>query len=63
MLFFHNFSNGISLSLSLSLSVCLCNDPPPITQYCPFFAPPNQASQEITHPGTTLAETRLIVKF
>ena len=33
------------------------------TQYCPLLAPPNQTSQEVTHPGTTLVEARLIAEF
>jgi hypothetical protein len=40
-----------------------CNDPPPMTQYCPLLAPPNQTSQEVTHPGTVLAEARLTAEF
>jgi len=31
--------------------------------YCPLLAPPNQTFQEVTHPGTILAEARLIVEF
>jgi hypothetical protein len=40
-----------------------CNDPPLTTQYCPLLAPPNQTSQEVTHPGTTLVEARLTARF
>jgi len=40
--------------------VCVCNDSPPMTQYCPLLAPPNQTSQEVTHPSTTLAKARLM---
>jgi hypothetical protein len=28
---------------------------PPMTQYCPLLAPPNQTYQEVTHPMITLA--------
>jgi hypothetical protein len=41
----------------------ICNDPPSTTQYCPLLSLPNQTSQEVTYPGTTLAEARLIAKF
>jgi len=34
-----------------------------MTQYYPPLAPPNKASQEVTHPGTTLVEARLTAKF
>jgi hypothetical protein len=34
-----------------------------MTQYCLLLAPPNQTSQEVTHPGSTLAEARLTVEF
>jgi hypothetical protein len=34
-----------------------------VTQYCPLLAPPNQTSQEVTHPGTTLAEACLTTEF
>jgi hypothetical protein len=34
-----------------------------MTQYCPLLAPPNQTSQEVTHPGTALAEARLTAEF
>jgi hypothetical protein len=40
-----------------------CNSPPPMTQYCPLLAPLNQTSQEVIHPGTTLAKARLTVEF
>jgi hypothetical protein len=40
-----------------------CNDPPPMTQYCPLLTPSNQTSQEVTHLGTTLAEARLTAEF
>jgi hypothetical protein len=40
-----------------------CNNPPQTTQYCSLLAPPNQTSQEVTHPGTTLAEARLTADF
>jgi hypothetical protein len=40
-----------------------CNDPPPMTQYCPLLAPPNQTSQEVTYPGIALAEARLTAEF
>jgi hypothetical protein len=33
------------------------------TQYCPLLAPPNQTSQKVTHPDTTLAEARLTAEF
>jgi hypothetical protein len=33
------------------------------TQYCLLLAPPNQTSQEVTHPSTTLAEAYLIAEF
>jgi hypothetical protein len=36
-----------------------CTPHPNDTQYCPFLAPPNQTSQEITHYGATLTEARL----
>jgi hypothetical protein len=29
------------------------------TQYCLLLTPPNQTSQEVTHPSTTLAKARL----
>jgi hypothetical protein len=32
-------------------------------QYCPLLASPNQTSQEVTHPSTTLAEARLTAEF
>ena len=32
-------------------------------QYCPLLAPRNQTSQGVTHPSTTLAETRLTAEF
>jgi hypothetical protein len=32
-------------------------------QYCPLLAPPNQISEEVTHPGTTLIEVRLTAEF
>jgi hypothetical protein len=41
----------------------ICNDPPQTTQYCPLLAPPNQTFQEVTHPGSSLAEVRLTVEF
>jgi hypothetical protein len=40
-----------------------CNDSPPMTQYCLLLAPPNQTSQEVTHPGIALAEARLAAEF
>ena len=33
------------------------------TQYCSLLASPNQTSQEVTHPSTTFAETRLTAEF
>ena len=33
------------------------------TQYCPLLAPRNQTSQEVTHPGTTLAKAYLTAKI
>jgi len=39
------------------------NDPPQMTQYCLLFALPNQTYQEVTHPGTTLTEARLIAEL
>jgi hypothetical protein len=41
----------------------ICNNSPPMTQYCPLLAPPNQTFQEVTHPGTTLTEARLTAEF
>jgi hypothetical protein len=40
-----------------------CNDSLPTTQYCLFLARPSQASQEITHPDTTLVSAHLTVRF
>jgi hypothetical protein len=34
-----------------------------MTQYCLLLAPPNQTSQEVTHPGITLTEARLTAEF
>jgi hypothetical protein len=39
------------------------NDSPQRTQYCLLWAPPNQTSQEVSHPGTTLAEACLTAEF
>jgi hypothetical protein len=36
---------------------------PQTTQYCPLLVPPNQTSQEVTHPGITLAKARLAAEF
>ena len=36
---------------------------PNVTQYCPLLAPPNQTSQEVTHPSTTIAEACLTAEF
>jgi hypothetical protein len=34
-----------------------------MAQYCLLLAPGNQTSQEVTHPGTILAEARLTAEF
>jgi len=34
-----------------------------MTQYCLLLAPPNQTSQDVTHPGIALAEARLTAEF
>jgi len=36
----------------------VCND-----SYCSLLASPNQTSQEVIHPGTTLVEARLTAEF
>jgi hypothetical protein len=41
----------------------ICNDPPPMTQYCLLLAPSNQTSQEVTFPGTIIAEAHLTAEF
>jgi len=40
----------------------ICYNPSPTTQYCPFFAPPNQTFQELTRPDTILTELRFNCK-
>jgi hypothetical protein len=39
------------------------NDPPLMTQFYSASVPPNKASQEVTHPGTTLVEACLTAEF
>jgi hypothetical protein len=43
----------------MGILVTICNDPPPMTQYCPLLPPPNQTSQEVTYSEIALTETRL----
>jgi hypothetical protein len=49
--------------LGWAMTLIPCNDPPSMTQYCLFFAPPNQTFQEVTYPDITLAEARLTAKL
>jgi len=50
------------MSLHLMLdngSDTICNDTPSTIQYCLLLISPNQSSQDVTQPGTTLAESYL----
>jgi hypothetical protein len=65
-----NFTNILTMTTwHCSLRSKQCGSPtgvtfhPNDTQYCPLLTPLNQTSQEVTHPGTTLAEARLTTEF